>query len=214
LYGSPCELSALLFYSECEIGGIDLVFVLDSSFSIRRLWNEIRQFAVQVASVLHIGLDQSLVGVIRFTRRAQLVFNLQNYTDSSTLLPALANLELARGPTRTDHALQLLRQSAEDGSMGLRDGFPHIAVVVTDGASDDRESTRRQADLLHKTNIFQVYSAGIGEARLTELQTIASSPSLVFFTNEFDATAVEELERNITQQLCRRQCKLINNRTI
>jgi len=195
-------------FIECEIGGIDLVFVLDSSFSIRDLWSEIREFTVQVASVLHIGLDQSLVGVIRYTRSAQILFNLQNYTDSSTLKPALANLEIDRGPTRTDHALQLLRESAEDGRMGLRDGYIHLAIVVTDGRSDHPELTIMQANLLHNSNIFQVYAAGIGSAHLDELNIIATSPSFVFFTNEFNAAAIEQLEQNITQQLCLRQCKL------
>jgi len=173
------------------------------------LWSQIREFTIQVASVLHIGLDQSLVGVIRYSRGAQILFNLQNYTDSSTLKPALANLELDRGPTRTDRALQLLQESAEDGRMGLRDGFTHIAIVVTDGISTEQELTIKQANRLHKSNIFQVYAAGIGSAHLDELNIIATSPSFVFFTNESDATAIEQLEQNITQQLCLGQCKLI-----
>ena len=199
-------------FSECEIKEIDLVFLMDSSFSIRRegLWPALRDFTVKISSMLNIGLDQSLVGLIRFTRRAEIIFNLQEHTSSNTLIPALRNVPQGRGTTRTHIALRLLRQSATDGRMGLRNGHSHIAIIVTDGRSIDRDATIIQANLLHEENIYQVYAVGIGtDIRIEELNTIASSPSQVFLTSEFDSMAIQQVAQNITQQLCRRQCELI-----
>ena len=201
----------LSLHPECEIGGIDLVFVLDSSFSIRNngLWPALRNFTVRVSSMLNIGLDQSLVGLIRYARKAEIIFNLQEHTSSDTLIPALQSAPPRRGTTLTHNALRLLRQSATDGRMGLREGRPHVAVLVTDVRSIDRNATIEQANLLHEENIYQVYAVGIGdEVNFDELNAIASSSSLVFHANEFDATDIQQVEQNILQQLCRRQCEL------
>ena len=150
----------LSLHPECEIGGVDLVFVLDSSFSIRSegLWPAMRNFTVQVSSMLNVG--KSLVGLIRYTRRAEIIFNLQEHTSNDTLIPALQSAPPGRGTTLTHNALRLLRQSATDGRMGLREGRPHVAVIVTDGRSSDRNATIRQANRLHEENIYQVYAVG------------------------------------------------------
>ena len=216
------SVHASSLFSECKIGGIDLVFVLDTSFSIVNhqtesgrvsLWPALRNFTVQVSSLLNIGLEQSLVGLIRFARRADIIFNLQEHTSSNMLIPALQSVPQRRGTTFTDKALRLLRQSATDGRMGLREGRPHVAVIVTDGRSIDRNATIEQANLLHEENIYQVYAVGISEdVSIEELNAIASSPSLVFQTNELAGVmAIQQAEQNVTQQLCRRQCKLIFN---
>ena len=192
-----------------------MVFALDTSFSIRRagLWPELRNFAARTSSMLNIGLDQSLVGLIRFAGDADLIFNVLNYTNNDTLIPAILSVPAGRGQTRTDNALRLLRQSGEDGRMGLRDGVPHIAVIVTDGRSRNRGATIRQAERLHESNIYQVYAAGIGvDISMEELEAIASSPSLVFLTNETtNVTAIQQIEQSISEQLCRRQCEFTFN---
>ena len=110
-------LNTSSLFSECEIGGIDLVFVLDTSFSIVShqtesgrvsLWPALRNFTVLISSLLNIGLDQSLVGLIRFARRADIIFNLQEHTSSDTLIPAIQSVPQGRGTTFTHNALRLL----------------------------------------------------------------------------------------------------------
>jgi len=193
---------------ECEIGGIDLVFVLDSSFSILQsgLFPRLVEFTVQISSVLDIGLDRSLVGVIIYSSRSNLIFNLLEHNSSATLLPALRNLTQIRGRTNTHRALRHLRTSA-DGEMGLREGRPHIAIVFTDGISQDRNATIREANRLHQETDYQVYAAGIGDANKEELTAIATSPSFVFFAQNLSATAIQQVEQNVSQQLCERRCK-------
>ena len=196
---------------ECDIGGIDLVFVLDSSFSILQsgLFPRLVEFTVQISSVLDIGLDRSLVGVIIYSRRSNLIFNLLEHNSSATLLPALKNLTSIRGPTNTDRALKHLRTSAE-GEMGLREGRPHVAIVFTDGISNNRRRTRtmQEANKLHEETDYQVFAAGIGDANTEELAVIATSPSFVFFAQNFSATAIQQVEQNVSLQLCQRRCKL------
>ena len=56
--------------------------------------------------------------------------------------------------------------------MGLRDGRRHIAILVTDGESNDRNETLDAAEELHAANVFQVYAAGVGNADIIELEAI------------------------------------------
>jgi len=145
---------------ECDIGGIDLVFVLDSSFSILQhgLFTRMLKFTVEISSLLDIGLNRSLVGVIVYSRASHLIFNLLEHNSSATLLPALRNVPAIRGRTNTDRALRHLRISAKNGEMGLREGRPHIAIVFTDGMSNDRKKTIQQANRLHEETDYQVFA--------------------------------------------------------
>ena len=97
--------------------------------------------------------------------------------------------------------------------MGIRDGHPHIAIVVTDGESNDPSSTRTAANTLHAAGIYQVYAAGLGGADVDELNSIASDPSLVSFTTTFDTDSVIELTNNFTQTICLEQSQFYNSDT-
>jgi len=198
-------------FPDCDVRGIDLVFILDSTVSIRSLYQRLRELTLHITSLLDIGVDQSLVGVIRFSCSSQLMFNLHTHTSNDTLFQALETLPYSyrRGPTNIDDALSLLLESAQDGTMGLREGHPHVAIFVTDGSSSDIKETMSQASILHNTSIYNFYAAGFGAANSTELNVIASTPSLVFYTNQIDRVAIQLLEEKITHQLC--QCKYIPN---
>ena len=205
---------ALIFcknFVDCNNAGIDLVFVLDGSGSINSgQYQLLREFAANVASTLTIGPQDSLVGAIVFSSNASIQFNVQQYTSATTLLPALnPGLPYPGGGTNTAAALQLLLSSAQDGAMGLRDGHTHVAIVVTDGRSNDPASTTAAADALHASGIYQVYAAGLGLGALmaaqNELNLIASDCSLVFERRRFDVIRVAQLTNMFTQTICEEQ---------
>jgi len=189
-----------------------VVFVLDTSGSIGNFRFQLfRDFVSGIATTLDIGLQESLVGVILFSTEASIQFSLVEHTDEASLLSAIdPGIPYKRGRTNTAEALRLLLSSARDGTMGLRNGRPHIAIVVTDGESNNRNATITAASKLHADGSFnQVYAVGVGGANLTELRVIASDPSLVRSTSSFDASAVQALQYNITEQLCTDQRKYI-----
>ena len=57
------------------------------------------------------------------------------YTDKTTLLAAINNLRYYDENTNTASALSILLRSTQDGTMGLRPGHLHIAILITDGYS-------------------------------------------------------------------------------
>ena len=186
--------------------GLDLVFVLDTSGSIgTERFGFIREFVEEIVKVLDIGVEenQTLVGVILFATDAAIHFNLNNFTDANALLLAInPGLPYSRGLTYTNEALDLLRTSALDGSMGLRERRHHVAIVVTDGRSSVLPLTVTAASRLHSETAYQVYAVGVNQALQSELEIIATDPTLTFHTNNFDAATLQKLQQSVTQTLC------------
>ena len=175
------------------------MFVLDTSISLAEYYNQLRQFTTNITSMLDIGLEESLVGLILYSTDATIHFNLLEHTNVSTLLQALDTFPSTSGTSNTHLALSLLLRSAQNGRLGLREGRPHVAIIVTDGKSTRGEEAFRQANKLHRANIFDVYTVGIGDVDVEGLNEIASSPSSVFTTDIFSLAAIEQ---RIIQRLC------------
>ena len=202
---------AHICYAECELDGVDVVLVLDDSISIKRQnWPFIINFTIDVATSLDIGLNNSLMGVILFGGNATIHFNTRQYLDQASLVEAISNIEYRRSNgTNTWLALDLLRESSQpNGKMMLREDFPAIAIVVTDGRSHNNITTKVAAQKLHDSKTFdQVYAVGIGsKIEKEELSSIASDPSLTFRLKKFED--FNELLHNLSQQFCD-ICKLI-----
>ena len=189
-----------------------MVLVLDDSKSIKRQnWPLIIDFAATVATFLNIGLNNSLMGVILFGGNATIHFNARQYLDQASLLEAIYNT--GYGPsigTNTSLALDLLRESSQpNGTMMLREDFPAIAIVVTDGRSHNHTATEIAARKLHDSKTFdQIHAIGIGRVNKTELRSIASDPSLAYFLEGFEESLFNELWHSFIQQFCN-ICKLI-----
>jgi len=206
------ELNYIIFiiHADCVIGGIDLVFVLDVSISIQsKRFPLIRDFVAEISRKLDVGPENSLVGVILFGGGADVHFNLQENLNQTELLTAIAEIPYLRWRgTHTDRALELLLDGARSGQLGLRNGYPHVAIVVTDGRSHRMNRVEKAALALHSANLYQVYAAGVGsDVDSDELELIASDSSLVFSIENFDLKAIEELERRISDQLCNQSCR-------
>ena len=170
----------------------------------------IREFVENITVSLKLNSPESSVAVILYDYTAHVHFNLEAHTSLSTLSPAInPGLPHKYGYGRnTSAALRLLLSSAQDGSLGIRNETSNIAIVITGGQSDDQNSTQSVAAELHEANLFDVYAIGYDRADYEELNTIASDPHFVYFTNFYSRYDNEELQMNITDQLC--SCKNLN----
>ena len=185
-------------------GGIDLVLALDSSGSIGSdRFQFVREFAASISNVLDIGLQRSLVGLFIFSTRVRLQFAVTDYTDKASLLTAINNIRYRPGATRTERALKYLRDEGESGGrLKLRDGYTHVAILLTDGNSTFYNLTKIAAAELHASGIYdRIYAVGIKDADINELRNIASDNSYVFFTSTFDGDSIKELQDNVTEHL-------------
>ena len=79
--------------------------------------------------------------------------------------------------TTTYLALKYLRENAFDSNSGARtDGVPKIAIVLTDGQSNDFSATLVEARKLQQTDMT-ILSVGVGSGvNVQELDEIATDP--------------------------------------
>ena len=191
--------------SGCLSGSLqDVVFVIDTSGSIGAdNFQLIRQFTANVTAELIRKFQNTEVGVILFDSSAHIEFNLQAYTSLNSILSAISRLPYTGEGTNTAGALELLLQTARNGGLGLRDNSLKTVIVITDGESNDKPATISAARALHASNIFNVYSVGVGGYDLTELQEIASRPGFVFFTDTFTSASLQQLGEELEQLLCK-----------
>ena len=181
----------------------DVVFVIDTSGSIGSSnFQMIRNFVANITTELIQKYPGSAVGVILYSDSASIRFTLQAYTNLNALLSAIYRLPYSGGGTDTAEALTLLLSSAQNGTLGLRSGSSNVAIVITDGRSNNRIETLSAANSLHASNIFDVFAVGIDGADLRELQGIASSPEFVFFASLFNSTSLQQLQDRILPELC------------
>ena len=196
--------TSLCIGSGCSFNSIqDLVFVIDESGSIgSSRFQLIREFTGNIAAELIRRSPRSAVGVILFDDIARIQFNLRAHTSLSSLLSAINQLPYNGGGTDTAEALRLLLSTAQNGALGLRSGSSSIAIIITDGFSNSRSATLSAASALHASNIFDVYSVGVGGADQTELNAIASNSEFVFFASSFTSFGLQQIQERIIAQLC------------
>ena len=204
-------IQILLFYNfiDCTMDEVkDIVFIIDTSSSIGSFqFQMVREFVDNVTTSFKLNSPESSVGIITYDNFARILFTLGTHTSLTTLSPAInPGLPYFRGfGTNTADALRLLLSTAQNGVLGIRNETSNIVIIITDGRSDNQFSTRSAAAALHAANIFDVYAIGYGSADINELNTIASDPNFVYFTNFFNRFAIQDLQMNVTNQLC--SCK-------
>ena len=204
--------------------------MLDASKSIANdeNFNLMKDFVTGTFPLVNIADDCSHASVIMFAADAWVWFDLNEYTDVASLTNAVNEIVYSeisvekRTGTNTPDALDIMRIAGQNGSLGLRDGFVHIGVFITDGRPNlkhinqsigQTEANRRTevaGNRLHEANVFdQIYAIGI-EANKPLGQTlefIADPESLVFPIAGFNVTVFMELRENVTREFCDRKWK-------
>ena len=182
------------------IENTDITFVADTSGSVGSTnFQYVREFIEDIALEMNISLNNSRVAVILFDHEAKLDFNLNQYTDKASLITAIRTLQYTGGGTDIPRALDLLRTSAQDGSLGIRNCTRQIAIFLTDGVGGD---VRQSARELGATNIFQLFSVGIANAALDQLNLIALNDSdNVYFHPQFTNTSLVVIAESIIERL-------------
>ena len=145
------------------------------------------------------------MGVIVFSSTASISFNLNTYSDKQSLTIAVNNIPYIGGGTKTADALYLLINQGFAGARPKSQGVPRVAMVVTDGKSNDPSLTITAAEALRQVPSIMTYAVGIGGADVTELRTIASirnNRKLVRYISSFDLVELERLQEDLREQAC------------
>ena len=179
------------------------MFVLDASGSVGSAnFQLIREFVASIATNLDIGPDNSQVGVIVFSSSAAVQFSLNTHSDINQLLSAIAAIPYTGGGTNTAAGLNLLLAQGFNGARPTSQGIPRVAIVVTDGQSNDGTATAAAAQAVHAAGVT-VFAVGIGNADPIELDAIASRPEFVEIITGFNTEELLQLQEMLTEEACR-----------
>ena len=182
------------------------MFLLDASGSVGSFdFQNILNLVADIVSELDIGPDNGQVAVIRFASSASVIFGLSAHNNQGDLLAAIRNVQYTGGGTNTAGALNLLVSNGFIGARPESQGIPRVAVVVTDGFSNNQAATFAAAAAVRAAQpTITVFAAGIRNFNLNELVAIASSPSSRFVITipNFNDEEVERLNQALLLEAC------------
>ena len=177
-----------MFYSiECPHEA-DVVFLLDSSGSIKLDdFNVMQEFIRDVIFGLNVDAGTH-VGVMAYSTNSTVIFHLNEHDTTRNVQNAL-NIRYTGGQTNTAEALRRTRTEMFVTSQGDRPDKSNVIILLTDGKSNDRDSTLLEALKCRKQGIHIVV-LGVGSTvGRSELRGIATDPDdlNVYLVRDFHA---------------------------
>ena len=173
---------------------MDLLFLLDQSGSVGERNHDLAlDFMEAVVNFFDVGPDQTRVGVFTFSTGARTDFLLDDHLTTRRVTRAIDRIRYRGGWTHTALALNLASQAFNNPSVsGARrpsEGIPRVVVLITDGRSNTYSIQQPARNLL--ASGVTVYSVGVGNVDVGELQFIASDPDSehVFLLRSFSDAA-------------------------
>lgn len=179
----------------------DIVFIVDESTSIgNKNFQLVRSFLNSIVSGLEVGLTNIRVGIATYNDTTTARAYLNTFHNKEEILRFIKNLPYNRGGTKTGAALDFARKEIFIEQKGRRKGVQQVAVVITDGESQD--DVTDQAKLLRRTGVT-VFAVGIQNASKLGLDMMASHPPErhVFIVKNF--TNLRPMQQLIRKMLCR-----------
>ena len=181
---------------------MDIVFVLDESFSIKLdQFTWLRYFVSRFVRDSKIGPENALVSIVAFADKVRNVFWLNDFKFKDEIAKRIHQLQRIGGMTYTNLALKHVRMESFTKEHGGRSDAKKIVVVLTDGQSLIPEETLKEAESLHKMGM-NVFAIGVGDGvSMNELKKVASAKNFVFFVKSFDM--LSEIEREFRIKVCK-----------
>uniref|UniRef100_A0A3Q2T1R2 Collagen alpha-1(XII) chain n=1 Tax=Fundulus heteroclitus TaxID=8078 RepID=A0A3Q2T1R2_FUNHE len=186
---------------ECSVSAIaDLVFLVDGSWSVgRENFKHIRSFIGALAGAFDISADKTRVAVVQYSTDTRTEFPLNRYTRRGDLLQAINSLPYKGGNTMTGDAIDYLIKNIFTEASGSRKGFPKVAMIITDGKSQD--PVEEHAEKLRNIGV-EIFVLGIKGADEDELREIASKPHNKHVYNVPNFDLIQEVQKKIITEVC------------
>ncbi|XP_037602343.1 collagen alpha-1(XII) chain isoform X2 [Sebastes umbrosus] len=186
---------------KCSVSAIaDLVFLVDGSWSVgRENFKHIRSFIAALAGAFDIGEDKTRVAVVQYSTDTRTEFPLTRYSRRGDLLQAINSLPYKGGNTMTGDAIDYLLQNIFTEAAGSRKAFPKVAMIITDGKSQDpvEEYARRLRNIG-----VEIFVLGIKGADEDELREIASTPHNKHVYNVPNFDLIQDVQKEIITEVC------------
>ncbi|XP_045899701.1 collagen alpha-6(VI) chain isoform X2 [Micropterus dolomieu] len=180
----------------------DIVFLVDGSWSIGiENFEQIRQFLFTLVNSFDVGPEHVRIGLVQYSTSPRTEFLLNTFNNKNNILQYITKLPYMGGGTQTGQGLDFMLNEHFVEAAGSRAGqkVPQIAVVITDGKSQD--NVESYAENLKRKGIV-LYAIGIKDADEEQLKEIANEPDSQHVYSVSDFAALQGISQSIVQTLC------------
>ncbi|NXP55831.1 MATN4 protein, partial [Heliornis fulica] len=187
----------------CNSKRLDLVFIIDSSRSVRPYdFEKVKEFILTILQFLDISPDATRLGLIQYGSTVKHEFSLKTFRRKQDIERAVKRMmHLATG-TMTGLAIQYavnIAFSESEGARPLNQNVPRIIMIVTDGRPQD--PVAEIAAKARNSGIL-IFAIGVGRVDMNTLKSIGSEPheEHVFLVANF--SQIETLTSAFQTKLC------------
>ncbi|XP_069507766.1 integrin alpha-X-like [Ambystoma mexicanum] len=176
-------------YQEC-ITGVDAVILYDDSNSISD--EDFRRMKIFMVDLIKsLKTFNFLFAVVQYSTLINIVFDFNYYQEVGDL-SVLEKFPHTKGNTYTPSAIKYVTDDLFTDEKGARSNTNRLLITITDGASNDEQTTFSQATFAADQKQITRYAIGVGDAfrnsqARKELDIIASSKENVFQVGNFSA---------------------------
>uniref|UniRef100_A0A096LY77 Matrilin-1 n=1 Tax=Poecilia formosa TaxID=48698 RepID=A0A096LY77_POEFO len=184
----------------CGNAAIDAVFVIDGSKSVRpENFELVKKWINQIIDKLEVSEKNAHVGLVQYSSTVKTEFPLGQYNNKKALKEAVKKMDYMERGTMTGLALHHTADNVFNIAQGARPGVQKVAIVFTDGRSQDYigDAAKKAKNLG-----LEMYAVGVGNALESELKQIASEPigDHYFYTADFKA--MSEIAKKLQINKC------------
>ncbi|NXO79595.1 MATN2 protein, partial [Sitta europaea] len=187
----------------CSNKRLDLVFIIDSSRSVRHYdFEKVKEFILTILQFLDISPDATRVGLIQYGSTVKQEFSLKTFRRKQDMERGVKRMMHLASGTMTGLALQYavnIAFSEAEGARPLRHNVPRIIMIVTDGRPQD--PVAEIAAKARNSGIL-IFAIGVGRVDMNTLKSIGSEPheEHVFLVANF--SQIETLTSTFQTKLC------------
>ncbi|KAM9737587.1 cartilage matrix protein isoform 1-T1 [Menidia menidia] len=187
----------------CKTRPTDLVFIIDSSRSVRPSeFEQVKVFLAKVIEGLDVGPNATRVGVVNYASRVKNEVSLKTHRTKAGLVRAVTKIEPLSTGTMTGLAIQFALNVAFSEAEGARAKSPDIskvAIVVTDGRPQDNV---KDVALRARDAGIEIFAIGVGRVDMSTLKQMASDPLEDHVDYVESYKVIEKLTKKFQEAFC------------
>lgn len=191
--------------SQCRSRPLDLVFIIDSSRSVRPgEFEKVKTFLAHMVDTLDVGADGTRVAVVNYASTVKIEFLLKDHFNKPNMKKAISRIEPLAAGTMTGLAIKTAMNEAFTELSGARPrskNISKVAIIVTDGRPQDQVE---EVSAAARASGIEIYAVGVDRADMRSLQQMASIPldDHVFYVETYGV--IEKLTSKFRETLCGR----------
>ncbi|KAK6310722.1 hypothetical protein J4Q44_G00187770, partial [Coregonus suidteri] len=185
----------------CSTASNDLVYIIDGSSSVGTPdFDLAKRWLVNITSGFDVSSRHTHVGVVQYSDTPRLEIPLGKHLSSQELVGAINTIGYLGGNTQTGRAIKFATQHVFPSSNRTQPARNRIAVVLTDGRSQDDVV---DAAVEAKAQNIILFAVGVGnEITNSELVSMANKPPSTYVLYAEDYSAIGNIRDAMEQKLC------------